>query len=385
MFFSDLRQNSSYFSDEVENKQRVNLSRFAALVLQNDIDTFSGIANDAKQIEISSFMNTILREYRDDCIANLPARLAAQEDIYKAILGADQADVLDRLMASYREKLLGTVAELLSRKDRGSGSGFNMRIDKDNLNYLAENPVDLFTEKGDQSATDEADLRPVCYNDRIGWFLKAVFEAYAGMSFAQREEIYYQSMMRVINSSILNRHILKLELHPSDTNGRSKTVYCKPYCLAQDIGKHYHYLAGYATEDRSNSASWKLASFRMGEIRSAREQKDSGILTQEKRAAIQKAIEDIGVQFLYESEATLVKVRFTEAGERLYKRILEQRPLYKEKTTDRVYTFLCPYYQARIYFFKFGKDALVLEPPELAKELRDSYAAAAEQYNTAQP
>ena len=72
-------------------------------------------------------------------------------------------------------------------------------------------------------------------------------------------------------------------------------------------------------------------------------------------------------------------VRLTPSGERKYQQILHLRPQYARKE-GAVYTFTCTQRQVENYFFKFGHDARILAPQELADKFKRMYESAAEQY-----
>ncbi len=65
----------------------------------------------------------------------------------------------------------------------------------------------------------------------------------------------------------------------------------------------------------------------------------------------------------------------------MYRSMLHLRPQYLKKTDNRIYEFNCSIHQAHNYFFKFGEDAIILEPKSLASSFADKYQRAAKSYS----
>ena len=56
------------------------------------------------------------------------------------------------------------------------------------------------------------------------------------------------------------------------------------------------------------------------------------------------------------------------------------RPSYIEKN-DNIYKFDCTLTQAEFYFFKFGKEVKIINPPSLAEKFKAMYHEADLNYN----
>ena len=75
-----------------------------------------------------------------------------------------------------------------------------------------------------------------------------------------------------------------------------------------------------------------------------------------------------------------VKVKMTEKGIDLYRRIYLDRPLFDDKTipADGIYTFSCSEEQAFFYFRKFpGDTAVIISPDSLRQRMLDFHEKAA--------
>ena len=111
----------------------------------------------------------------------------------------------------------------------------------------------------------------------------------------------------------------------------------------------------------------------------------SGKLTKAEQADIETCVKKNGIEFLVDQNE-IGNVSLTQAGFRMYQTILHLRPEAVEKVPDPnisgnvILTFHCTRLQLSYYFFRFGKEAKILEPAELAQEFREGYDAAAERY-----
>lgn len=125
---------------------------------------------------------------------------------------------------------------------------------------------------------------------------------------------------------------------------------------------------------------WGMGCVRLSSIKKLSSLKCSGFISADDRRKIAETIQKNGVQYLPEQGAgQTILVRLTPSGERKYQQILHLRPQYARKE-GAVYTFTCTQRQVENYFFKFGHDARILAPQELADKFKRMYESAAEQY-----
>ena len=91
----------------------------------------------------------------------------------------------------------------------------------------------------------------------------------------------------------------------------------------------------------------------------------------------------MGIQYLLnEADVTHMRIRLSPDGIKHYRQWTFQRPMYSgiEGEEKDIYIFDIPYYQAVVYFFKFGGDAVVLEPDSLRERFRRMYEDAVRAY-----
>ena len=75
-----------------------------------------------------------------------------------------------------------------------------------------------------------------------------------------------------------------------------------------------------------------------------------------------------------------VKVKFTEKGLESYKYSVIHRPIHIAAEDNNVLIFRCSEMQALYFFFRFAKDAEIIEPLSLRNSFRQLYREGLETY-----
>ncbi|MDM8202306.1 WYL domain-containing protein [Allofournierella massiliensis] len=345
-------------ANRVENKQRINVSRHAFLVLKQDAERFTGTSELT-----SGFLNRLLlnlynvsnasigrildekKQYLEEILAPLPESTSAKEHLIQVLLDKSKEEAVHQLKQLVVEKSNTIV----------------FRVDKLNLEYLT---------------SAEGQMEAAYYNNRIGQYFKALLEEYASYPYYQRESIYWNELLQKFEQAIQTHCQMKIRMN---NKKQGLTLYVKPYCCRLDSEHLYNYLV--VKSRTSPKEDWRIASLRFSSIADCSILKQSAILTQQERVEIKQKIEQFGVQYLYAvNNDEKVTVYLTEAGKTLYQQILHLRPEQYEKVDQNTYTFFCTHFQAETYFFQFGENAKILSPDSLAQKFAQRYARAAEQY-----
>ncbi|NLZ27655.1 MAG: WYL domain-containing protein, partial [Firmicutes bacterium] len=211
---------------------------------------------------------------------------------------------------------------------------------------------------------------------RISLYLKALFEEYAQKPLYAREKIYYAERFEIIRNAIEAGHQLKIQV------ASSEMYYVKPFRI--DLAT-YHYLTGVSSPvEKDGEPSYQSASFRLSNMLSVIPVRSrSGYLTEKEKENLNKEIQQKGAQFLT-ANITDVRIKLTESGVQKYNNQIHLRPACKEILPGNIYCFQCTEIQAEYYFFKFGKDAMVMEPESLATRFKSMYGKAWKIYESAQ-
>ena len=143
-----------------------------------------------------------------------------------------------------------------------------------------------------------------------------------------------------------------------------------------------HYLVGVSRplQEKTDAMNIEeqIASFRISRISKITVGQKGQMYDSGWKSELKGRIEKSGVSFLLCKDEK-IKVRLTEEGVRKYTAQTHLRPRYESVEGD-VYCFSVTKRQILAYFFKFGKDAEIIEPVDLRLEFQEAYREAAETY-----
>lgn len=345
-------ENSS--NEYQEARQHLSLSDAAWAVLQDDRRDFGGGRSWA------GILNYVFAEYRDKADASISVaverrRAQYEEKLVGVATPAVRKAVLEALLADYTEELIKKAAQNgATPPDKES---FKFRLDRDNYAFR-------------EQWLDSPDAQ--YYGGRFSRYLRAVLEEYTAKTVYQREAIYFDPQMRLIQAGAANGELLRIRLK----YGREFEV--RPYGVLGDRQETYHYLVGLSRPDGTREPE-KAASFRLSNIVKLEVSfRRSGRLTEKERTDIESSIRGKGVQFLVQQRET-IRIRLTEKGRQDYGRQLHLRPAARKRTAvdDGLYhweyTFNCTPFQAQAYFLKFCGDAKVVAPQSLRETFAQEY------------
>lgn len=374
MDFSALKQSNESFlagaQTRIENKQRLNLSEHAIAILIRDLEVFQSNASDLslKETISSSAINRIISHFRSEARSAIAQAVQNERIRLQSVLqkvSSEQAHnlILEALLHDFKYQLIREM-ELRCQK---KGCEIYFRVNKENIEYLI---------------SEEGQAEGPVYNDKVGLFFKAILEEYCEQPYVERERIYFKDHMDEIQLAIDYHKLLKVTLITKNKrtgSPKNNIMYVKPFCVTQDSERLYNYLVGMISSMREGP--WQIGSIRLTSILKCDHQMHPMTITLSTRTEIEEEIKRKGVQFLSDNQAAQrIVVKFTPKGERMYRSMLHLRPQYLKKTDDGIYEFNCSIHQAKNYFFKFGEDALILEPRYLASSFADKYQRAAKRY-----
>ena len=209
-----------------------------------------------------------------------------------------------------------------------------------------------------------------------------MIEEYCECAYVDREKIFFKDYMDEIQLAIDYKKLLKITLRSKnrmENAGKNNVQYVKPLCVMQDPEHLYNYLVGMISSSREGP--WHVGSIRFTSILRCDHQMLPIFISSKAQEEINEEIRRKGVRFLADNQtAQRIVVKFTPKGKGMYQRILHLRPQYVKREAENIYVFSCSIRQAHNYFFKFGKDATILEPKHLAESFQKEYVYAAESY-----
>lgn len=342
-----------------DQKLVINLSPLALSIMDEDMITFH-------EKKPAGYLNHIFEVFHADAKASIEISLSHYRDqLHETFTHRGlPSDTVDKTISILVQEYENELAAISHNYPRGKSIRFYVRNDL--VNYLMVN--DATDEQGNHC---EENIHYTSVRD----YFKAVIEEYSRKPYSERERIYLREKYDTIETAIKNQHAVEIKL----INGNSYRV--RVYTIDSDPQNIYHYLLGFSEPVKVN---WKdeprIFSYRISNIVKVKELKSvSGHLTDAKKKEISKAIKQRGVQFL-SGDLIEAHVKLTDAGIRKYECMLHLRPALSKKLKSNVYLFHCTREQIEFYFFKFGRDVLILEPADLAEKFKRMYASAAKNY-----
>ena len=217
-------------------------------------------------------------------------------------------------------------------------------------------------------------------------YIRAVIEEYAQKPNLERQKIYFRDVIKQLSDSIDNKsiiafkrndHINKLIPIKIDCDKHEMHLYLAGISIYTDKDDEKEKL-GTTVSHRIDRINGKITTLPLTTVPAIKNDIDI------KRQQVYDDIRDKGIEFLV-SDIDEIKVRLTKRGKKNYNQWLFQRPKYSKKEGDDIYVFNISKYQITVYFFKFGEDAEIIEPPDLREEFAKKYSNAAKIYQKNRP
>lgn len=357
-----------------ENKISITITQNASSILHEDRISFN---TDS----LSGFINRIFKNFKDSADASITLALKKRREeltlLFKDLETDTRKGIISILEAEHKELLATNIQKNLQKIPGIPKTSFKVRINKENIEYLTSEPVCK---------------ENTFYKDHIGRYISALVEEYTQKTTFHREAIYFKEEIETITSAISNNCLLKAKLRRKDS---FIPIYISPCSIVPDSHGLYHYLLGYHVKDNNDTLFKKPYSYRLSrlyDLKKVSGQKTQ--LTKADRDLIHELLQSNGAQFISSTNCP-IKVQLSPRGMKKYLSIQHLRPSYTNKYLadqnnpdgDMILEFNTSEEQIKttesqieFYFFKFGKDALILEPLELRNRFLEMYKDAAEKY-----
>ncbi len=355
-------------SDSIAFMDSPNISGFVNLVLRNIWQTSDASISLARKREYERLIDTLQKE---QYMKQVPIDLQLAFYRPSAILIPDEVRIVDLLLSSFCRQLIQII------------TAFPKEVP---LNIRLQN--DVYDNLGLQDDRKWAESE---YYKQHSDYVKALLEDYAHKSYYDREAIYFATDIDFVRRELLlpdrEKRILSIEYKTA--NGDLRHYNCKPYGIAADDGRNFHYLVGMSVDEDSKGSDYVEAVFRISRIKrvSLRAKSfGSGKLKKYEQEALQQSIVRKGVQYLMAKEEEF-KIRLTPTGIKWYGSFTYQRPVYRDKRPcsngNTILVFDCTKAQIENYFFKFGKEAIIVAPIAMTTDFLSRYKMAYEEYEEA--
>lgn len=200
-------------------------------------------------------------------------------------------------------------------------------------------------------------------DDSISECLNRLFCSYVSTPLNIREQIIFKETADRIKKAIEMKKQIRVTQREI-----KKTVH--PYALVTSKEELYNYLLckEVFADGRSQIVSFRLTHLsNVFIIRNA----DTSF-TDFELACLEATKIHNNPQYIMKNPNPRVKVLLSNEGDKKLKRIYTHRPEL-EKKEGHIYTFICSPEQANVYFSKFKKEAVVIEPKELTKQMQKDF------------
>ena len=331
--------------------------------------------------EKATFLNRIIQNFHGKAQASYATGLNQREAEWRRVLEkvADLRQCLDEeklrkkkidpktfsdsaIWEALREDYLNAVRSGLKKPEKGKH--FTFRINNNNRDML--------------EGSRESDLEIYA---TVQDYIKALLEEYASLSYYNREEIFYKDLMEEIQMYIDTNKLIEIRKGDTDKGASSKksnALQLVPYRIIPDKARNYHYLIGVLLQkDKKTNLSLRISD--IGSIRkihalTSSERLDSKYTKELDKLLVKKGAAFIGMPSVYSI------VKLTPKGINMYRRMLFLRPPYIKIYNQNEYLFDCTTKQLEFYFFKFGKEAVIIGPSGIRKYFHKEYSKASEVY-----
>lgn len=332
----------------VTNPIKITISERVARILEKDAELFN-ILKSSEKPNKNKLYNLIIRNYND--------LFSSQHDNTKkditALLngiGLDQ----DEKMTTICSKITKYIEEKQTISEK-SDKITHIRIYIDQITFsIFDDFINFYKDK----------------NSSVSECLNRLFCSYASNPLNVREQIIFKDTADKIKKAIRENKQIKIR-----QRGIKKTVH--PYALVTSKEELYNYLL--CKEVLSDGRS-QIASFRLTHLSNVFiiENADTSF-TNFELACLEATKMHNNPQYIMKDPNPRVKVLLSNEGVKKLKRIYTHRP-ETEKKEGHVYTFICSPEQANVYFSKFKKEAVVIEPKDLAEKMQKDFYKAQKAY-----
>lgn len=345
----------------VPQRNRLRLSKWAQMIIDADMMNFS--IPPEKQ---NDFLNIILLHfYKEAAVSKEFRRENIRTGYYEQLKGLS-----DTVLT--KEQMDAVVSELTENELSHSYTlpeFYNKEQEREFI-HLQNDVVELINK-------DLSSHHKIFENISVSTYLNSVIEEYTRKPYYERERIFFKEKFSTVQTAIDSDRTLRIRK-------REKEYHVIPYKIIMPDSTQYNYIVGKSAllDENKQPGVYKYACFRFtftDSIEPEKIIKNTPPFSREDKKKIEEEIRQKGVQFLSFDIQSPIRVSFTDRGLKMYQKTYHMRPQYSTRDGN-ILTFLCTEEQMLRYLFKFGSDAVVLEPPSLRQKFQNRYRDAWKAY-----
>jgi hypothetical protein len=339
------------------HRQHLNLSIRAMHILESDMIRFN---NDYEMKNRSGFMNTIIKNYYDRFPLSKQVVLKEVMAIKKAIQSNNFSDKITNTVIDMftEEVMVNEISEYI--KHVQYGAMFKLKLDIETTNLLSTlNEIEYFIKHAPRSG--------------LGIFIKAILETYTELPKDQREKVYFRQEFDRIEKAIQNDEVIVLT--------KNNQLRIRPIKITIEPNKQQNALR-YLINIDEGTRSYSLDSISIKDFSVSSpvyEVGDNSSFWQD----LKKYDHFHDSIFLGRLPKVDITIRFTKTGLERFLREEDQINLIGAPNANDKYTYTFKATEPEIFYemFKFGPQAVIVEPEYIRKNFQLLYRASDKQYD----
>lgn len=318
-------------------KIRISVSKYTYDILLKDMEYFE-IFKPNGEINKNEFLNRLIINYADDFTLDTK----------------EQWDEVIKLVNKYTD---------LDQYDRANLTGEIISSLKDNFffrNIDDESKIISLKPTKESSSLIEYLISEEINNQSISSFFREMFDSYVNMVQTMRERIIFEKEFKVISKSLEKNRKVFIKLK----NDKSVPIIGSVYAVVDSKEELFNYIL--------LDVNGKIQTIRLARIALVKIMNEPASFNQNILSLMDYQIEN-GVQFtVSEQDMEVVKVKMTERGLKLYRKMYLYRPNYHQVDGD-IFYFKGSHEKIFNYFKRFGKDAIIVHPAYLKERMEHFY------------
>lgn len=320
----------------MQEKIKVSLPESVLTKLKSDCLDFL-IVKESGEINFNAFINALVVNYFE-------AFAFSEISTYEKL-----DDALKIIPEKYREKVIGDVLKIVSKTQP-------VAVEKEKTAAFSFKPT-----KNSEKAVVYIE-NALIKNESLSSFYRRLFISYASKPKTEREKIIFKANYDLISESV--KKGVKVLIDTKNGSIKSTSV----YKIAAAKDELFNYVL--------SSDQKRLYTIRLANIRTVSLIKDKALILSDEKEIFDRQIRS-GAQYpIFKGETELIKVKMSDKGRFLFKKIYLYRPA-PVKIEGHYYYFDCSVNQATHYFKRFGGDGIIVAPKSAAEIMRNFYECAA--------
>lgn len=328
------------------DKIKISISKYTYDILLKDMDAFLMYKVNG-ELNKNEFLNKLIVNYYDEY--SLESK--EQESIINRLISKyiTNIDPLDKISLS--SEIASSIKDNLffSNSDEGSII-INLKPTKASIPI-----IDLIINKN-------------INNKSISSYFREMFDSYVNLTQNLRERIIFKSTYENLILSLAKSKKVFITFR----NEKSWPITASLYCLKDNKEEMFNYCLF--------DVSGTPMTIRLAKIASIKLLNEQAYIKEDLIPLFEFQINNNIAYPIEQKDFDIVKVKLSETGLKLYKRIYLYRPNYYNIEGD-IYYFRGSHAQIESYFRRFGRHAIILEPYYLKEKMKKFYKDGLRAYN----